>query len=42
MEKAVCVFCAIIVGVVGLMEGGALGGLVGALIGYCLGAKIVS
>lgn len=40
MEKGICTFWAIIIGIAGLTVASIPGAVVGALAGYCLGAKI--
>ncbi len=41
-EKAVCIFLAIVLCAICMMEAGIFGAIVGAIGGYCLGAKITS
>lgn len=40
MEKGICIFWAIVVGIAGLTVASIPGAIVGAIVGYCLGAKI--
>lgn len=42
MKKAICIFWAIVLGAICMMEAGIFGAIVGAILGYCLGAKITS